>query len=46
LSGIPDGTKIAVTLTGHGLKDVASVVDHGIETYQAPADKAAVYRLL
>ena len=46
LFGIPDGTKIAVTLTGHGLKDVASVVDHGIETYQAPADKAAVYRLL
>lgn len=46
LSGIPDGTKIALTLTGHGLKDVASVVDHGIETYQAPADRAAVYRLL
>jgi threonine synthase len=46
LSGIPDGAKIAVTLTGHGLKDVASVVDHGIQTYQAPADRAAVYRLL
>jgi threonine synthase len=46
LSGIPDGAKITVTLTGHGLKDVASVVDRGIETYQAPADRAAVYRLL
>jgi threonine synthase len=46
LSGIPDGTKIAVTLTGHGLKDVASVADRGIETYPAAADKAAVHRLL
>jgi threonine synthase len=46
LSGIPDGTKIAVTLTGHGLKDVASVADRGIETYPATADKAAVHRLL
>jgi threonine synthase len=46
LSGIPDSTKIAVTLTGHGLKDVASIVDQGIETYQAPANKAAVHRLL
>ena len=46
LSGIPDGAKIAVTLTGHGLKDVASIIDRGIETYPAPADRAAVYRLL
>jgi threonine synthase len=46
LSGIPEGSKIAVTLTGHGLKDVASVIDRGTETYQAPADKAAVFRLL
>jgi threonine synthase len=46
LSGVPDGAKIAVTLTGHGLKDVASVADRGIETYEAPADRAAVHRLL
>jgi threonine synthase len=46
LAGVPDGTKIAVTLTGHGLKDVASVIERGIETYPAAADKTAVYRLL
>jgi threonine synthase len=46
ISGIPDGAKVAVTLTGHGLKDVASVIDRGIEPYQAPADKAAVCRFL
>jgi threonine synthase len=46
LSAIPDGTKIAVTLTGHGLKDVASVIERGIDAYPAAADKAAVRRLL
>jgi threonine synthase len=46
LSAIPDGTKIVVTLTGHGLKDVASVIQRGVDTYPAAADKAAVRRLL
>jgi threonine synthase len=46
LFGIPEGAQIAVTLTGHGLKDVASVIDRGLKPYQAPADKAAVRRLL
>jgi threonine synthase len=46
LSGIPDGAKVVVTLTGHGLKDVDSVIGRGMEPYQAPADREAVRRLL
>ena len=46
LSGIPDGTKVVVTLTGHGLKDVASVIGRGLEPHEAAPDKEAVRRLL
>src|SRR3984957_10341251 len=39
---IPDDALIVCTLTGHGLKDTASVLSDRVKPISAPADKAAI----
>jgi threonine synthase len=43
---IPDDALIVCTLTGHGLKDTASVLSDRVKPISAPADKAAILSIL
>jgi threonine synthase len=43
---IPDHAIIVCTLTGHGLKDVASVLNDRVKPLTAPPDKAAILSIL
>jgi threonine synthase len=43
---LPENSTVVLTLTGHGLKDVAAVLDRRPTPLPAEADKAAVLRLL
>jgi threonine synthase len=43
---IPDDAVIVCTLTGHGLKDTAAVLNDRVKPVAAPADKAAVLSIL
>jgi threonine synthase len=43
---IPDDAIIVCTLTGHGLKDTAAVLNAGVKPLAAPADKAAILSIL
>jgi threonine synthase len=46
LPSIPDNAMIVCTLTGHGLKDVASVLNDRVKLVSAPSDKAAILSIL
>jgi threonine synthase len=46
LSQLPENSTVVLTLTGHGLKDVAAVLDRRPAPVPAEANKAAVLRLL
>jgi len=46
MSGIPDDGLIVCTLTGHGLKDVDSVLNHRAQPMPAASTKAAVLSIL
>jgi len=46
LPRIPDNAMIVCTLTGHGLKDVASVLNDRVKPVSAPSDKAAILSIL
>ena len=46
MAQLADGSTIVLTLTGHGLKDVAAVLDRRPAPLKAKADKDAVLRLL
>ena len=43
---IPDDAVVVCTLTGHGLKDTAAVLNDRVKPISAPADKAAVLSIL
>ena len=43
---IPDDSVVVCTLTGHGLKDIAAVMNDGVKPIPAPADKAAILSIL
>jgi threonine synthase len=43
---IPDEAVIVCTLTGHGLKDTAAVLNDRVKPVSAPADKAAILSIL
>jgi hypothetical protein len=46
LPGVPDNAMIVCTLTGHGLKDVASVLNDRVKPVSARSDKAAILSIL
>jgi threonine synthase len=46
LRDIPEDSVIVCTLTGHGLKDVASVIDAGTQPLAAAPDKNSILSLL
>jgi threonine synthase len=46
VSKIPDEAVIVCTLTGHGLKDTAAVLNDRVKPIPAPADKAAILSIL
>jgi threonine synthase len=46
LPGVPDNAIIVCTLTGHGLKDVASVLNDRVKPVSARSDKAAILSIL
>jgi hypothetical protein len=46
LPSIPDNATIVCTLTGHGLKDVASVLNDRVKPVSARPDKAAIMSVL
>jgi threonine synthase len=39
-------TTIVCTLTGHGLKDIASVLNDGVKPVSARSDKAAILSII
>ena len=43
---IPDDALVVCTLTGHGLKDTAAVLNDRVKPISAPADKAAILSIL
>ena len=43
---IPDDAVVVCTLTGHGLKDTAAVLNDCVQPISAPADKAAILSIL
>jgi len=43
---IPDDAVVVCTLTGHGLKDTAAVLNDRVKPISAPADKAAILSIL
>lgn len=46
LPKIPDDSVVVCTLTGHGLKDTAAVMNDSVKPVCAPADKAAILSIL
>jgi threonine synthase len=46
LRDLPEHALIVCTLTGHGLKDVAAVLDRGVEPIAAAPEKEAMLRIL
>jgi threonine synthase len=46
VSKIPDDAVVVCTLTGHGLKDTAAVLNDRVHPIPAPADKAAILSIL
>jgi threonine synthase len=43
---IPDGAKIVLTVTGHGLKDPGTPAAEGLRPLEAPAELGAICRVL
>jgi threonine synthase len=43
---LPPGATVVCTVTGHGLKDVATIMSAGFQPHPAAADKEAVLRIL
>ena len=43
---IPDDAVVVCTLTGHGLKDTAAVLNDCVQPISAPTDKAAILSIL
>jgi threonine synthase len=43
---IPDDAVVVCTLTGHGLKDIAAVLNDRVKPLSAPANKAAILSIL
>jgi threonine synthase len=46
VSELPDEAVVVCTLTGHGLKDTAAVLNERLKPIAAPADKAAILSIL
>jgi threonine synthase len=46
LPRIPDNATIVCTLTGHGLKDIDSVLNDGVKPVSARSDKAAILSII